>query len=84
MKQLEVEWEGVSFRQQGTAVEAPTFLMTGTRLGSKGAELGGSIQDSSHVFIRLGPCVGRRWRVGGLGTMLGTCGREMQPDMEGV
>lgn len=58
--------------------------MTGTRLGPKGAELGGSIQDSSHVFIRLGPCMGRGWRVGSLRTMLRACGKEMQPDMEGV
>lgn len=58
--------------------------MTGTRLGPKRAELGSSIQDSSHVFIRLGPCMGRGWKVGGLGIMLGAFGREMQPDMEGV
>lgn len=58
--------------QHGTAVVAPTFLMIGTRLGPKGAELGGCIQDPSHILIRLGPCLDRGWRVGGLGAMLGT------------
>lgn len=53
--------------------------MTGTRLGPNGAELGGCIQDPPHILIGLGPCVGRRWRVGGLGAMLGVWGRKVQP-----
>lgn len=55
------------------------FLVVGTRLASKGAELGGCIQDPSHIFIGLGPCLGRGWRVGGPGAMLGAWGREVQP-----
>lgn len=57
----EVGWEGVSLRgQQGTAAEAPTFLVTGTRLRPNRAELGGCIQDPSHILVGLGACLGRR------------------------
>lgn len=54
--------------------------MTGTRLGPKGAELGGCIQDPPHILVGLGPCVGG-WGVGGLGVMLGGWGREVQPKL---
>lgn len=53
--------------------------MTGTRLAPKGAELGGCIQDPSHILIGLGPCLGRGWKVGGLGAMLGAWRRKVQP-----
>lgn len=62
--------------QQGTEAEAPTFLMVGTRLGPDGAELGGCVQDPSHILVRLGACLGRR--VGGLEPPW-TWGREVQP-----
>lgn len=76
----EVSREGGSLRgPQEVAGDAPTFLMIGTRLGSNEAELGSCIQDPSHILIGLGPCVGRAQRVGGLGAILGTWGREVQP-----
>lgn len=53
--------------------------MTGSRLDTQRAKLGGSIQDPSHILIRLGPCVSRGWRVGGMGAMLAAYGREVPP-----
>lgn len=50
--------------------------MIGTRLGPNGADLGGCIQDSSHILVGLGACLGRR--VGGLEPCW-AWGREMQP-----
>lgn len=77
--ELKVSWEGGSLRGQWeTAGEAPTFFMTGTRLGLNKAELGDCIQDPSHILIGLGPCLARGWRVGSLGAMLGAWGREVQ------
>lgn len=78
----EVDWERVSLRgQQGTAAEGPTFLMTGSRLGPDGAELGGGIQDPSHILIGLGACLGRR--VGGLEPRW-AWGREVQPKTQDI
>lgn len=54
--------------------------MIRTRLGPKGAELGGCIQDPSHILVGLGPCVGRR--VGRPSAMLGAWGREVWPDIQ--
>lgn len=55
--ELKVSWEGGSLRGQWeTAGEAPTFFMTGTRLGLNKAELGDCIQDPSHILVGLGPC----------------------------